>query len=64
MFEFYQEQRDRVEPHTLLDFALSVSSHEQDSVHAQLSQLHDLVVPGAFRFSDGIFKTLATGLQV
>ena len=49
MFEYYQENQDRIESHTLLDFAETVTSHESFSVRAELSRLHTLLVPGAFK---------------
>jgi len=63
LFEFYQEKKDEIETHTLLDFANSMTSHEADSISAMLSQLHRLVVPGAFKTSGGLFQSLANNIK-
>ena len=62
MFEYYQENQDRIESHTLLDFAETVTSHESFSVRAELSRLHTLVVPGAFKAWSCYIRKLANWL--
>ena len=64
MFEFYQENRDKVESATLEDFARSVTSHMEGSVMSQLNSLHSLVVPRGPSLSRGILNTLASEVKV
>ena len=64
MFEYYQENQDRIESHTLLDFAETVTSHESFSIRTELSRLHTLIVPGVFKGTDGILEILARAIQV
>merc|ERR1712013_750934 len=63
MFEFYQENRDKVESATLEDFARSVTSHMEGSVMSQLNSLHSLVVPRGPSLSRGILNTLASEVK-
>lgn len=47
MFTYYQDNRDKVERHTLEDFALSSTSHEQGSLIQDLVELNSLIVQQA-----------------
>ena len=53
-----------MERHTLLDFAVSATSHRGDSVLSQLARLHGLVVPGRALSGRGILAALAAQLKV
>ena len=59
-----QENLHTVERHTLLDFAVSATSHRGDSVLSQLARLHGLVVPGRALSGRGILAALAAQLKV
>jgi len=64
LLEFYQENRQTVERHTLEDFALSVTSHRAGSIMTQLRSLHSLVVPEAgLTSSTGILASLASRVK-
>ncbi len=60
--------KDKVENHTLEDFAHSVISHDGDSVKSNLQKLHYLIVPdpkgGGIIEQKGIMALLATGIMV
>ena len=63
-FKYYQENMQRMERHTLEDFAVSVTSHHSGSIRNQLSNLHGLSVPRALSVSSGIFETIASEVKV
>ena len=64
-FENYQEHKDKIESHTLEDFATSATSHGDGSIRSDLEELHSLVAPkGGVIGTKGIFELLAHGVQV
>ena len=66
--DFWKVNKDKVENHTLEDFALNVISHESDSVMNNLQKLHYLIVPdrkgGGLIEQKGIMALLAAGIMV
>ena len=64
LLEFYQENMETVEQHTLEDFSLAISSHRPGSIRSNLDILHDLVVPRHLSISSGLLSTLATQIKV
>ena len=64
LLEFYQENMETVEQHTLEDFSSAISSHRPGSIRSNLNVLHDLVVPRHLSISSGLLSTLATQIKV
>lgn len=46
-FLLYQSLKDRVEDHTLMDFANTVVSHDTDSIMSLMANLHSMAAPEA-----------------
>ena len=69
-FNFYQENRETIETHTLIDFVETAISHRDRSIRSDLQELHDLVAPhhsasgtGSL-LSLGIINLMAQGIKV
>ncbi|XP_076043891.1 uncharacterized protein LOC143026977 isoform X2 [Oratosquilla oratoria] len=43
--KIYQERRDEVEDHTLMDFAENIVSHNPDSIQSLMAKIHHMVTP-------------------
>ena len=64
LLQFYQQNIDKVERHTLEDFAMTITSHRAGSVRSNLYILHDLIAPKHLSINKGILSTLATQVKV
>lgn len=65
-FEYYQENKNKIEKHTLNDFATNVISHSDGSIRDNLEELHALVVPeqgGGILGNKGVITLFANGIK-